>query len=125
MSLLGSGTLKELARSFSETMLLPFVSSVGASGLLFFGSWPIKDHHNGESYIRSGFAGQTYFVYILYIFYISFGSWPIKGHPNGEDVTKPGFAGQIYLACFCRLAFSSLGPERRIIFLFKEKVINT
>ena len=78
-SLLESGTLKELARSFSETMLLPFVSSAGASGLLFFGSWPIKDHH------------------------------------NGEDNTKPGFAGQIYLACFCRLAFSSVGPEPELL----------
>ena len=70
MSLLGSGTLKELARSFSETMLLPFVSSVGASGLLFFGSWPIKDHHNGEDNTKPGFASQIYFVYIFDISFI-------------------------------------------------------
>ena len=36
-------TLKELARSFSETILRPFVSGVGSS-FAFLGSW-MDDHH--------------------------------------------------------------------------------
>ena len=65
-----------------------------------------------EKMTQPKFAGQTYFVYILYNFlYIL---WVLTNKGSSDD-TKPGFAGQIYLVYCCHLAFSSLDPKEKMI----------